>query len=233
MQYVIGILQITMGITFSYVLKKSINNKYLLGLFGVIIFTTLNIIFVSNMQISHPAQLITNVAFVAAISVPWWHFFIHLIGEAIFKPIEFLISPPSGEVQQEYSKARSFEIDGNFEQAIIKYKSYFADKNDYIPLERIGRCYFKMQEYDKCLQFLEDAKKHLMSVKFKGDISKKRNEYARLLYIQQLIYRKINSPHFKKIKAYLAKEYSDTPFVNTNTPQIKDYLQIWSNTTVT
>ncbi|WP_372366698.1 tetratricopeptide repeat protein [Candidatus Uabimicrobium sp. HlEnr_7] len=233
MQYIIGILQILMGIAFSYMFKVSTSNKHFLGLIGTIIFITLNIIFVSSMQLSHPAQLIINVVFIAVISAPWWFFFIHFIGEAMFKPIEFLISPPSGEIQKEYSKARSFEIDGNFERAIAEYKNYFSDKNDYIPLERIGRCYFKMQKYDESLQFLEDAKKHLMAINAKGDVGKKRNEYARLLYIQQLIYKKIKSPQYRKIKAYLAKEYSDTPFVNTNAPQIRDYLQIWANTTVT
>lgn len=231
MLYVIGFLQIVAGFLFSHLLRDT-NRRYSVGITGIIVFLFLNIVYIANLRIVHIGQIIFNVMVVVSMSMPWWHFFASFIGEMIFAPIAFMISPPSDEVQQDYSKARTHEMEGNYPLAITEYENYFAIKRDYVPLERIGRCHFKMNDMKKCLQFLENAKKELLAKDTKYEKQQQRHQYARLLYLQHLVYKKIKSPHAKKIKDYLSREYADTPFVNTDDPQIKNYLEIWMNTTV-
>ncbi|BBM84824.1 tetratricopeptide repeat protein [Candidatus Uabimicrobium amorphum] len=231
MLYIFGPLQVAAGIFFTYLLKNT-GRRYAVGFAGVAVFLFLNIAYVSNVSITNIGEIIFKVMIIVALSIPWWLFFSSFIGEMIFAPIAFMISPPSDEAQQDYSKARTHEMDGNYQQAITEYESYFSSKRDYVPLERIGRCYFKMDDTKQCLQYLENAKKELLDKDAKYEKQEKRHQYARLLYLQHLVYKKIKSPHAKKIKDYLCREYADTPFANTDDPQIKNYLEIWTNTTV-
>ena len=233
MLYVAIFLQIAAGGIFSHLFKNTDSDKrYIVGVAGTVVFLFLNVVYVSNMTMGNVGQIIISVMTLAAISMPWWYFFSNFIGGIIFSPIAFMISPPSDEAQQDYSKARTHEMDGDYQRAITEYENYFAVKRDYLPLERIGRCHFKMNDMKNCLQFLENAKKELLAKDANYEKQEKRHQYARLLYLQHLVYKKIKSPHAKKIKDYLAREYADTPFVNTDDPQIKNYLEIWTNTTV-
>jgi tetratricopeptide (TPR) repeat protein len=182
--------------------------------------------------ISHPYAF--AIIFVLGMALPGiiWGFFWGLVcGQGAANFFVRLIAGEGGTVVKQYSKAVAAEINAQYPEAISFYSQYLQeDPGDYIAMERIARCYYNLKIPQEAITSLHVALQLLNSSRIPK--KQKREEAARLLFLQNVIAQKFQLPLEPICEQRLMGEFPHTKFGSgclRQDPLLATYLQVWGD----
>lgn len=238
MSTIIWLLAVASGIFFSYQAfrREEFRKSQLvlwsaLGIFGGLVLLWL-IGCAAKAGKTDPFLFAFHTAFgTAVIGLSWGLFWGMYLSEKIFQRINDLFWGNSGvTVVKTYDQAVGFEINGKFANAIEAYQDYAQDDpRDYIIQERIARCHVLLNRPGESIRFLQKAIELLNSPDTKMKHNQKREEMARLLFLQRIIRRKFHLPPDKLLEEALRRDFSNTRFCGQSDYLLETYLEIWSD----
>lgn len=184
--------------------------------------------------LSYGQGVVSGVIIVGSITLfcmIWGLFYGVILTEQIPNFIAKLIGG-SGEVIKEYDKAKGFEINAKYPQAIEAYLEYLEeDPEDYKIFERIAKCYYKQNKPVDAIESLQKTFPILKKNSNRHSNEKKREEFARILFLDKKIrlhfHLKLNSHYEDHLKTLCETRFGKAN--RNNDPIMENYLEVWSD----
>lgn len=167
------------------------------------------------------------------LGILWGGYFAMHLSDRLSMFFYRMLGGDSGQVIKTYDRAVAMEINARYREAIAVYLEYAGeDPADYAISERIARCHLRLGQARDAVVSLQQATEVLFSASVRLPRAKKREEFARLLFLQRAIRARFGVAPDQSIEKALSGELGRTRFGRAALhadPLATGYLEVWSD----